>query len=217
MQIRTTLGQPTQAATKPPSQTRKEAQKTFDEARETYDTYHDQFWDATSRYQNAKERNVIIGGAAGLVLGGAAMYFFGMSPSHGAELALPAIVGGGIAAAATAFVLRGEAKEIQPKLAESYQQLDSSRETFREELLKEMDDQGVRDITQPRWEKQKQAHYRQAPTLNDRIDALTNLANSRLVDGWNGELAQAQDDPLKFMNQQAFIVGNPEVQQLIEK
>lgn len=216
MQIKTTMVS-TGPASRPANPTRKEAQKEFEEARESYESHYDQYWDATNRYQNAKERNVIIGGVAGFVLGGAALYYFGVPLSHGAELAFPAMVGGITAGVGTWIAMGGESKKIQPKVAESYKEFDSSREVYREELLKEMDDQGVRDITQPRWEKQKQAHFLQAPTLNDRVDALTNLADSRLMTGWNGELAQSQDDPLKFQEQQAFINGNPEVQQLIEK
>lgn len=161
--------------------------------------------------------NVVIGGAVGLALGVAATYYFGLPIQHGAELAFPGIVGGGIAFAATRIALGGKPKKLQPQVAESFQKMDANREIFREELLKEMDDQGVRDITQPRWDEAKSAPYRQTPTLNERVDALTLLADSRLADGWSGELAGGQDDPLKFQEQQSFIVANPEVRQLLEK
>ena len=200
-----------------PNPTRKAAQEKFEAAREEYETFSSQYNEAFTNYQNKKERNLLIGAAVGFVLGGAAIYYSGLQVQHGAELALPAIVGAGLAAGATWLALGGASKKRQPKVAESYQKMDAGREAFREELLAEMNDQGVRDITQPRWEQQKNSGYRQTPSLNERLDALTNLADSRLSTGWNSELATAQDDPLKFQEQQSFIVGNPEVRQLIEK
>ena len=205
------------STSKSPAPARKTAQEQFQAAREEYDTRYSEYVDTFTSYQNTKERNILIGAAAGFVLGGAAMYYFGIPLQHGAELALPGIVGGGVGFAATWMALGGKHKQLQPQLAESFQRMYLNREALREELFKEMDDQGVRDITQPRWEQAKQSSSRQTPTLNDRVDALTLLADSRLEDGWTGELAGGQDDPLKFQEQQSFIVANPEVRQLLEK
>jgi hypothetical protein len=207
---------PTQT-TRPANPERKAAQKAFEDAHTEFENYADQLTEARSSYESYQQRNLLIGAGVGLAAGIGAMWYFGVSPTHGAELAAPAILGGVVSAGISYVTRGGEAKRLQPKVSESFEKMDSSREAFREELLKEMDDQGVRDVSDTRWEEQKAKSYFRSTGLYDHIGALTSLADNRLSSGWNSELANSQDDPEKFLDQKAFIVDNPEVQRLIEK
>lgn len=84
-------------------------------------------------------------------------------------------------------------------------ELVAARDQYREALLQEINDDGVTSITTARWDKIQQYEVQGSltPTRSElhllaEVDQLEFLADQRKHDGWQGQLAHAQDDPAKF-------------------
>ena len=103
----------------------------------------------------------------------------------------------------------------ETKFQESREALVEVRDQYRGELLKEMNDPGVRSITQARWDEVKPSEDIHAPkptraelNLLKKVDRLEALADSRIAGGWKQALAEAQDDPVIFERENQTVLNN---------
>ena len=78
------------------------------------------------------------------------------------------------------------------------------RDTYRERLLEASNDEGVKEISNPKWlalQNADEGYYhvggpvRKEASMNRHVNDLEWLLDMRQQDDWRGEIARAQDDP----------------------
>lgn len=198
---------------------RRQAQQAYNEARQEMQQATDAYFSAIDRKENAVSRNALIGGGVGLGVAVAALVATGVGIEHYSVIAAPAMLGGIIAGFGTSYMMNKPIKqELQPKFSEGWGNLVEKRENYRNELLKELNDDGVREITQPRWDAGKDSYYSHTIVkMNEQVDQLTKLADARQQQNWQGDLARTEDDPAAFVVQEQFVADNASLKEVLEK
>ena len=118
-----------------------------------------------------------------------------------------ALIAGGsvLACVAVLYSLDAVVEKVREKIiGEKEIQMQSARHNYREALLEEMNDEGVRKATETAWglglkvEKDPATSTRGRGLLTMQLSELESLAEGRLRDDWQGELAQKTDQPSNF-------------------
>ncbi len=111
-----------------------------------------------------------------------------------------------LAGLATVYSLDAVAGKVREKfIGEKDLQMQSARHNYREALLEEMNDEGVREATETAWglglkvEQDPATSTKGRGLLTVQLSELESLAEGRLRDDWQGELAQKTDQPSNFV------------------
>lgn len=211
-------------------------EKAKTEAKETQDNLSEAF---QSSYSAADRKALKVGGGVGLGTA-AALIGFGLATANlgtvGATVeyaGLSILMGfctGMLSGSFTQVHYQHQAdkmldKELRPLLRERNAAVTVTRENYRDALIEEIKDDGVVEATQKTWDDLRAVErnpryggeYRDARAkLDTEVSRLEQLTDSRRADGWEGRLANLEDNPTFFADQLDTVHRYPNLRQVLE-
>ncbi len=201
-----------------------DARTAYHQAKEKFEASSEGQLDSLDSYDKWGNRAAVVGTIGAFV--GAGMLVARYAPGlDGYGAGFPVAIAGLGTGAAIMFATR---KLMENSLSKTdflsdRTELVEARDQYRQALLQDLNDQGVNDITTPRWEglKKNEDLSSVIPTradrgLNDQVDDLELLSDKRKVQGWQGKLAQLQDDPTEFETEFKLVESHAGLLQAME-
>jgi hypothetical protein len=198
-------------------------QQEYAKAREEFVEARDDHYQKANKYDKWGGRAAMATGAA--TLGGVAYLTHLFAPGlEGYGAAFPAVLSGFAVGAAVAWGVGKmlENTETTQTMTEARSNFAEKRDAYRENLLTELNDEGVQAAHNPVWDRLKSNENLTADRVTawdhyllETTDELALLADGRQGEGWTRALAHAQDDPIAFSKELELVQENDGIRQAL--
>lgn len=211
-------------AVRPAQTPRAKLSEDFKEKKESFLAVSNDFFERSDSYYKWANR-IGFGLGAGVLAGGT--YLMSQllpGPADYGTAFPPVLAAAGTVWATIKIAQSMLAKELKKAdFQHKREDLVQARDQYRTALLDEVNDPGVTEIVNKRWDSLKEYEEPKSkfPTnvelrLLDQVDQLEFLANQRADGpGWMKSLAHAQDDPARFQEEAEIVKENPGIHKVL--